>query len=198
MACPRSAPTARRPVLVALTAAVPVSAPAKRARADAECESCSNSNSALNEGDREFKTTNSGLRVLDLREGTGRTVEDGDQVVVDWVGYTSGYQAKRIESTRETDTPFVFVVGKGEAIPAFEEAVLGMAEGGLRRFEVPGERVDALAYPLDKETRYNKGPVPTTFQGRRAIDFVLDSSTLKPFNRTLLFDVRVSRIRKRS
>ena len=104
----------------------------------------------------------------------------------------------RIESTRETDTPFVFVAGKGEAIPAFEEAVLGMAEGGLRRFEVPGERVDALAYPLDKETRYNKGPVPTTFQGRRAIDFVLDSSTLKPFNRTLLFDVRVSRIRKRS
>ncbi|GHP09465.1 hypothetical protein PPROV_000820000 [Pycnococcus provasolii] len=170
---------------------------AHQARADAECESCSNSNSSLKEGDREFTLLPSGMRVLDLREGTGRTVEAGDEVVADWVGYTAGYQGKRIESTRQTDEPFVFRVGKGEAIKAFDEAVLGMKEGGLRRFEIPGELVDELAYTLNPKTRYDRGPVPVTFAGRRALDFVLDSSTLKPFNRTLLFDVRVSNIRRR-
>ena len=170
---------------------------AHQARADAECESCSNSNSSLKEGDKEFTLLPSGMRVLDLREGTGRTVEAGDEVVADWVGYTAGYQGKRIESTRQTDEPFVFRVGKGEAIKAFDEAVLGMKEGGLRRFEIPGELVDELAYTLNPKTRYDRGPVPVTFAGRRALDFVLDSSTLKPFNRTLLFDVRVSNIRRR-
>jgi hypothetical protein len=38
--------------------------------------------------------------------------------------------------------------------------------------------------------------VPTTFGGKRALDFVLDNKTLKDFNRTLLFDIRLSNIRK--
>jgi hypothetical protein len=40
------------------------------------------------------------------------------------------------------------------------------------------------------------GPVPSTFGGKRTLDFVLDNKTLKDFNRTLLFDVRLSNIRK--
>ena len=53
--------------------------------------------------------------------------------------------------------------GAGEAIPAFEEAVRGMAAGGLRRLEIPGELVEELAYPIaPKATRYNAGPVPKT------------------------------------
>ena len=49
--------------------------------------------------------------------GDGPSPRPGQTVVVEWVGYTAGYQAKKIESTRETDTPFVFVVGEGGPSP---------------------------------------------------------------------------------
>jgi hypothetical protein len=32
--------------------------------------------------------------------------------------------------------------------------------------------------------------------GQRALDFVLDNKTLQPFNRTLLFDVKLLAVRK--
>jgi FKBP-type peptidyl-prolyl cis-trans isomerase len=49
------------------------------------------------------------------------------------------------------------VLGSGEVIPGFEEAVVGMKPGGIRRVVVPPE----LGYP---ENDYNKrGPKPTTF-----------------------------------
>ena len=34
-----------------------------------------------------------------------------------------------------------------------------------------------------------------SFSGQRALNFVLDNATLKPFNRTLLFDVRLDAVR---
>lgn len=103
--------------------------------AESDCESCSNSNSSLQDGDKSFITTASGLRYLDLKPGTGAAPQPGQLCVVDWVGYTAGYQAKRIESTRETDEPFRFVLGK---VIACMEAYLrappdahGRAWGGI-------------------------------------------------------------------
>ena len=162
-----------------------------------DCENCSNSNTSLREGDKEFLTTNSGLRYIDLREGDlAKVPKKGDVVVVDWVGYTAGYQAKKIESTRETDAPFTFRVGSGEAIPAFDEAVLNMGKGGIKRIEIAGELEEKLGYSRNPGERYNGvGPRPTTFGGLRALDFVLDNKTLKDFNRTLLFDVKLVAIR---
>ena len=111
-----------------------------------DCENCSNSNSSLGPGDKAFVQSPSGVRYAELREGTGASPADGDVVVVEWVGYTEGYQAKKIESTRETDAPFIFKLGAGEAIPAFEEAVREMRVGGIRRIEIPGELEEKLAY----------------------------------------------------
>ena len=145
---------------------------------------------------QEFATSESGLRTLDIRAGKGSPPGDGDVCVVAWTGYTAGYQGKRIESTQDYDEPFSFRLGAGEAIPAFEEAVRGMTVGGLRRVEVPGELVERLAYPIEpKAMRYAAGPRPKTFAGQRALDFVLDNQTLKPFNRTLLFDIRLDAVR---
>lgn len=162
---------------------------------DRGCESCSDSNSALAEGDKRFVSTETGLRYIDLKVGDGAEAVVGKRAVCDWVGYTAGYQAKKIESTRETDEPFVFTLGRGEAIPAFEEAVAGMRVGGVRRIEIPGELEEKLGYSRDKALRYNVGPKPSTFGGQRALDFVLDNQTLRDFNRTLLFDIRLSALR---
>ena len=163
--------------------------------ADPECEACSDSNSSLQAGDKAFRTTASGLKILDIRVGAGPAPVAGSTVVVDWVGYTSGYQAKRIDSTQNTDNQFVFKLGAGEAIPAFEEAIAGMKEGGLRRVEIPGELEEQLGYSFDKNLRYSVGPMPFTLGGRRALDFVLDNKTLKSFNKSILFDIRLNKIR---
>ena len=194
---PASLPSRRAVALAPVAAALlaPLVA-ADPARADTECTECSNSNSSLAPGDKPFVQSPSGARFADLREGTGATPQPGQTVVVEWVGYTSGYQAKKIESTRETDAPFAFKLGAGEAIPAFEEAVSQMRVGGIRRLEIPGELEEKLAYSRDPSQRYAVGPVPQTLGGRRALDFVLDNRTLKDFNRTLLFDIRLSAIRK--
>ena len=102
------------------SAAALAAAQTKQQPAESNCESCSNSNSSLQDGDKAFVTTASGLRILELREGTGAQPAPGQTCVVDWVGYTAGYQAKRIESTRETDSPFVFKLGQvGYASAAF-------------------------------------------------------------------------------
>merc|ERR1719171_1627443 len=165
---------------------------------DSECASCSDSNSSLQPGDKAFRVSNTGLRVLDVKEGKGDQASKGQVVVLDWSGYTAGYQAKRIDNTSGTDNQFVFTLGADppQAIPAFEEAVLGMRQGGVRRVEIPGELEEALAYPVQKNARYDRGPVPFSLGGRRALDFVLDNKTLKPFNKTLLFDIRLNNIRK--
>ena len=161
-----------------------------------DCEGCSNSNTAMNEGDKEFVQTKSGLRYIVLREGdVDRKPQKGDYVTVDWVGYTAGYQAKKIESTRETDEPYTFQVGSGDAIEAFDEAVRICGKGGIVRVEVAGELEEKLAYSRNTNERYLKGPKPKTFGGQRALDFVLDNKTLKDFNRTLLFDIKVLSVR---
>ena len=195
---PASLPSRRAVALAPVAAALlaPLVARPDPARADTECTECSNSNSSLAPGDKPFVQSPSGARFADLREGTGATPQPGQTVVVEWVGYTSGYQAKKIESTRETDAPYAFKLGAGEAIPAFEEAVSQMRVGGIRRIEIPGELEEKLAYSRDPSQRYAVGPVPQTLGGRRALDFVLDNRTLKDFNRTLLFDIRLSAIRK--
>ncbi|KAK8561518.1 hypothetical protein V6N12_048584 [Hibiscus sabdariffa] len=123
----------------------------------------------------DYTETESGLQYKDLRVGDGPTPEMGETVVVDWDGYTIGYYGRIFEARNKSKGGsfvgddkdfFKFRLGSQEVIPAFEEAVSGMALGGVRRIIVPPE----LGYP---DNDYNKsGPKPTTFSGQRALDFV--------------------------
>ena len=184
-------------MLAAGLVAAPGGAGAQQAGGGLNCnEACSDSNSSLAPGDKRFEVSPSGLRYLDVKAGTGAVPQKGQALVVSWTGYTEGYQAKRIESSQDYDEPFRFELGRGQAIPAFEEAVAGMRAGGVRRVEIPGALVSQLAYPIQpKAARYERGPKPQTFAGLRTLDFVLDNDTLQDFNRTLLFDIRLDSVR---
>ncbi|CAG9460132.1 unnamed protein product [Pedinophyceae sp. YPF-701] len=157
--------------------------------------------SASNVNDKDFLTTDSGLKILEVRKGKGDTPQKGDRVSVHWAGFTAGYQGKRIDNTSVRDEPFEWTIGDGTVIKAFEEAVQRMQAGGLVRIEVPGEKAD-LTYPVDKSQRfdgfnhYRYGPQPHDFDGQRALDFVYDNPTLQPFNRTLVFDISLLAVRK--
>ncbi|XP_008797137.1 peptidyl-prolyl cis-trans isomerase FKBP19, chloroplastic isoform X1 [Phoenix dactylifera] len=143
----------------------------------------------------DYTETQSGLQYKDLRVGDGPTPKMGDMVVVDWDGYTIGYYGRIFEARNKTKGGsfegddkgfFKFKLGLGQVIPAFEEAVVGMAPGGIRRIIVPPE----LGYP---DNDFNKlGPRPTTFSGQRALDFVLRNQGL--IDKTLLFDIELLKI----
>uniref|UniRef100_A0A7N0TZ14 peptidylprolyl isomerase n=1 Tax=Kalanchoe fedtschenkoi TaxID=63787 RepID=A0A7N0TZ14_KALFE len=83
------------------------------------------------------------LQYKDLRVGSGPTPKMGDTVVVDWDGYTIGYYGRIFEARNKTKGGsfegddkdyFKFRIGSQEVIPAFEEAIMGIAPGGVRRF----------------------------------------------------------------
>ncbi|ONM04432.1 Peptidyl-prolyl cis-trans isomerase [Zea mays] len=143
----------------------------------------------------DYTETESGLQYKDLRVGDGPSPKKGETVVVDWDGYTIGYYGRIFEARNKTKGGsfeggdkdfFKFKVGSGQVIPAFEEAISGMAPGGVRRIIVPPD----LGYP---DNDYNKlGPKPTTFSGQRALDFVLRNQGL--IDKTLLFDIELLKI----
>lgn len=95
-----------------------------------------------------------------------------------------------------------------QAIAAFDDAVKGMQQGGIRRIEVLGA-VPELGYSLDRRQRftdelisadlklykYRKGPQPVDLGGQRSLDFVLDNPTLRDFNRNLVFDIKLLAVR---
>ena len=70
--------------------------------------------------------------------------------------YDYHVQAKGGSFAKDKDF-YRFTLGRGEVIPAVEEAVASMKEGGIRRIVVPVE----LGYPNNDMNA--QGPTPTTF-----------------------------------
>ena len=84
--------------------------------------------------------TPSGLRYVITEEGTGPRPIAGRPV---WVNYTGTLLNGQVfDSTDFLDRALEFTVGVGNAIPGFDEAVMGMREGERRIVIIPPE----LAY----------------------------------------------------
>ncbi|MEW5312759.1 MAG: hypothetical protein WDW38_004368 [Sanguina aurantia] len=146
----------------------------------------------------DYEQLPSGLQYKDMRAGSGDvTPVSGDSVVIDWDGYTIGYYGRPFEARNkpkgssfsdENKEFYRFVVGGNTVIPAFQEAILGMKVGGIRRLIVPRE----LGYPKDDWRA--AGPPPTTFSGQRALGFVLENQGM--IDKTLMFDIELIRVQK--
>ena len=139
----------------------------------------------------DFTKTDSGLLFKDAKIGTGQRPEKGDRVVVDWSGYTIGYFGRPFETKQlrsldnKVDEFLRFELGAGVVVPALEQGVLSMSEGGVRQLVVP----PSVGYPPTDPGHDKVGPKPSTFSGQRALDFVLQNKEL--IDKTLLFNVKV-------
>ena len=147
----------------------------------------------------DFERTPSGVLFKDAKKGSGKSPETGDRVVLDWSGYTIGYfgrpfetkQLRSLDGIEEGQAFLRFEVGGGTVIPALEQGVLGMSEGGVRQIVVTRPE---LGYPTSDPAHAKVGPKPSTFSGQRALDFVLQNQEL--IDKTLLFNVKVIRVDK--
>ena len=80
-------------------------------------------------------TTPSGLQYTDLVVGTGEAASSGATAVVHYTGWL--LDGTKFDSSLDRDTPFEFVIGKGQVIKGWDEGVGTMNVGGKRELIIP-------------------------------------------------------------
>jgi FKBP-type peptidyl-prolyl cis-trans isomerase len=118
-----------------------------------------------NKNDANVVTTPSGLKYIDIKEGTGATPKSGQTVEVHYTGTLEN--GKKFDSSRDRNQPFQFKLGAGQVIKGWDEGLSTMKEGGVRQLIIPPE----LGY------------------GSRGAGGVI------PPNATLIFDVELLKIK---
>lgn len=110
------------------------------------------------------QTFDNGMKIEVLKEGTGDAIKSGEVATVNYTGtLTDGTKFdSNVDPAFNHVTPFEFVVDGGMVIRGWDEGVLGMKVGEVRRLTLPPE----LAY------------------GPRAIGKI-------PANATLVFEVEL-------
>ena len=80
-------------------------------------------------------TTDSGLKFIDLEEGSGPMPTVGQAVSVHYTGTLEN--GKKFDSSRDRDKPFNFTIGIGRVIQGWDEGVMTMKVGGKRQLIIP-------------------------------------------------------------
>lgn len=112
-------------------------------------------------------TTSDGLQYVDLQVGCGPIAKSGSNISIEYTGWLQSSGKKFDSSYDHGGTPFSFALGQGKVIKGFDEGLVGMQQGGIRRLIIPA----ALAYGA-------AGQPPTI-----------------PANATLIFDVYVTQVK---
>jgi FKBP-type peptidyl-prolyl cis-trans isomerase len=79
------------------------------------------------------KTTPSGVRYVDLVEGTGPAAQRGDFLQVDYIGTLSDGK----EFDRSSRGPMSIWLGETKLIQGWNDGLLGIKEGGQRKLWIP-------------------------------------------------------------
>lgn len=80
-------------------------------------------------------TSASGLKYIDIRQGTGASPSSGQRVSVHYTGWLEASQQK-FDSSVDRGQPFTFTIGTGEVILGWDEGIITMNVGGTRRLIV--------------------------------------------------------------
>jgi peptidylprolyl isomerase len=114
---------------------------------------------------QQVTTMPDGLKIIDIKVGTGASPKPGQTCVMHYTGwlYENGAKGKKFDSSVDRGTPFEFPIGQHRVIAGWDEGVATMKVGGKRTLIIP----------------------PTLGYGARGAGGVI------PPNATLLFDVEL-------
>jgi peptidylprolyl isomerase len=82
-------------------------------------------------------TTASGLKYIEITEGTGETPSKGQTVSVHYTGTLEN--GKKFDSSRDRNQAFEFQIGEGQVIKGWDEGLSTMKVGGRRTLIIPAE-----------------------------------------------------------
>ena len=81
-----------------------------------------------------------GLKIEDLKVGTGAEAKAGQEVSVNYLGtFENG---TKFDSSYDRNEPFQFVLGAGQVIKGWDIGVEGMKVGGKRKLIIPSDLAD--------------------------------------------------------
>lgn len=80
-------------------------------------------------------TLTSGLKMQDIKVGTGTEAKAGSTVVVHYTGTLLNGQ--KFDSSFDHGQPFSFTLGENRVIQGWEQGILGMKVGGKRKLTIP-------------------------------------------------------------
>ncbi len=87
-------------------------------------------------------TLTGGLKYIDVKVGTGATVQTTSTVEVEYTGWITKTGKKFDSSYDHGGAPFSVQLGQGQVIPGWDQGLVGMQAGGTRRILIPS----ALGY----------------------------------------------------
>ena len=83
------------------------------------------------------RTLPDGLKIEDVKVGTGAEAVAGKGVTVHYTGTLT--DGKKFDSSLDHGQPFSFPLGAGRVIKGWDEGVAGMKVGGKRKLTIPPE-----------------------------------------------------------
>jgi peptidylprolyl isomerase len=86
-------------------------------------------------------TTPSGMKIIDIKVGTGAMPKPGQTCVMNYTGwlYENGAKGKKFDSSLDRNEPFEFKIGVHQVIAGWDEGVATMKVGGKRTLIIPPE-----------------------------------------------------------
>jgi peptidylprolyl isomerase len=86
-------------------------------------------------------TTPSGLKIIDIKIGTGPSPKPGQTCVMNYTGwlYDNGKKGAKFDSSLDRNQPFSFPIGQHQVIAGWDEGVATMKVGGKRSLIIPPE-----------------------------------------------------------
>jgi FKBP-type peptidyl-prolyl cis-trans isomerase len=115
-----------------------------------------------------------GLKVGDLKVGTGDAAKSGENAEVQYTGWLQSNGSMFDSSRQPGRTSFTFQIGQGQVIAGWEEGLLGMKIGGKRCLRIPG----ALAYGAQGQSNPQTGAV--TIPSNATLVFEIELISLAP------------------
>lgn len=82
-------------------------------------------------------TTESGLKIQDLRVGDGPSPQPGQTIKVNYVGTLEN--GKEFDNSYKKGGPIDFRIGVGKVIKGWDEGLMGMKVGGKRKLFIPSK-----------------------------------------------------------
>lgn len=80
------------------------------------------------------------LKMEDTKVGTGAEAVTGKSVTVHYTGWLT--DGTKFDSSKDHGQPFTFQLGAGQVIKGWDQGVVGMKVGGVRKLTIPA----SLAY----------------------------------------------------
>jgi peptidylprolyl isomerase len=81
--------------------------------------------------------SDSGLRMIETKSGTGKSPVSGQTIKAHYKGYLE--DGTVFDSSYDRNQPFTFPVGQGRVIKGWDEAFLSMQKGSKRTLIIPPE-----------------------------------------------------------